>query len=271
MAVQSIRDSRRRSRRFLGVLLIALAVCGALTIIALYMLFSKQQVESDEVTLCPRGGPRGLTVILIDRTDPLTTVQREALRQEFKRIKKTLPVGTAIQVYSVGPIGDDLLTAESPIVCNPGRGEGTSKWTGNPLLLEKRWRERFAEPIERVFDQMLRPGSSPVSPILESVQSVAIKPLGSLGAEVKYRRLVIVSDMLQNTEEFSQYQQIVPFVEFKRTEYYLRVRADLAQVDVEIIYLRREEGRQGKDHIEFWQEYIADCGGRLVGVKALQG
>jgi len=271
MAIQSVSEIRKRRKQFKGNLLIALCVILGLALASINWWVGRQQIKLNEDTLCPASGPKGFTVLLIDKTDPPTTVQREALRQRLDHLAKTLPIGAAIQVYSVGPTGDDLLTAESPIVCNPGKGEGASAWTGNPRLLEKRWRERFEEPIERVFGRMLQAGSSPRSPILESIQSVAIRPLGSLEPDVKDRRLVIVSDMLHNTEQFSQYQQLIPFSEFVRTEYYRKVRCNLAGVDVEIIYLRREQGLQGKDHIEFWQQYFADCGARLVHVLALEG
>lgn len=270
MAIESIRDRRRRTKNLAGVLLIVIAVSLVIALLVWFERIKENQVELDQMTLCPTEGPRGLTVVLIDRTDPLTVVQRGALRQKLADVKNKLPLHSAIEIYSVGPIGDDLLRAEGQRVCNPGQGKDISEWTGNPRLVKKKWLEGFAAPLNRVIDKMLQPGSSPTSPILESIQSVAVSAFGSL-PEVEYRHLVIVSDMLHNTDEFSQYKQVTSFSDFRRTQYYRRVRAELSKIDVEIIYLRRDEGLQGKRHIEFWQEYFTDCGATLVSVEKLQG
>ena len=271
MRPRSIRNSDRREEQFRGVLLIGAAICVGIALVVTYVWIRSKQTEFDQVTMCPKEGPRGLTIVLIDRTDPLNPVQKEALRKELEQVKEHLPQGTGIQVYSVGPVINNLLTAEGPLVCSPGRGDTTSPWTGNPRLVERRWREGFAQPLEAVFTKMLQSGSSERSPILESIQSIAVEPLGSLRSEAQYRHLVIVSDMLQNTHEFSQYKKQIPFSEFKLTEYYRRVRADLTHVKVEIFYVRREGNFQGARHIQFWEDYFKDCGATLDDVKALTG
>lgn len=271
MQTQSIRERRRRKKQLLGTLFLLLGICGILSLLGAYLWVRAHQTQLDKSTLCPADGPRGLTVILFDMTDALNPVQQEALRQELKRIKEEIPIATAIEMYSVRSTQGELLSPEGPALCNPGNSKGISKLMGNPRLAEKKWLEGFEKPINAIVDKMLTLETAPISPILESIQSVAVTAFGKIPNDVNYRRLIIVSDMLQNTEELSQYHQLVPFSQLRNTAYYRKVRADLSHVEVEIIYLRRDTGHQGKDHIEFWQEYFVDCGARLSHIKALQG
>src|SRR5262245_46154521 len=109
----SMRRRRRRTQNLYGILLISVAVCALLAIIGLYAYFSSQRVELNKETLCPVNGPQSLTVILVDRTDPFTIVQREALRKRLDDIKNAIGKAEGIVVYSVGPMGDHLLRPEA--------------------------------------------------------------------------------------------------------------------------------------------------------------
>src|SRR2546425_13130724 len=103
MAV-SVRRKRKRALDIYGVLLISGAVLALLALFGTYAYFKWQQVTIDKETLCPVDKPQSLTVILIDRTDPLTVVQREALRNRLDDIKNEIGRYGGIAVYSVGPI-----------------------------------------------------------------------------------------------------------------------------------------------------------------------
>ena len=92
---------------------------------------------------------------------------------------------------------------------------------------------------------MLTTPASDESPIFESIQSIAVRAFGALPESNKDRRLVIASDMLQNTPEYSQYHGIGSFEEFKRSQYYRRVRADLRGVEVELYYFAEESASPG--------------------------
>jgi hypothetical protein len=253
--------------------LISGAVCAFLAILGMYFYFSWQQVILAKETLCPVDGARSLTAILVDRTDPLTPVQREALRKRLDSIKNEMGRHEGVVVYSVGPIGDNLLRPEAPLLCNPGHGTDILPAVGNPRLVERKWREQFSAPLDRLFNELTEPHESPTSPIMESVQSVAITALRGQQIDKIPRRLVIVSDMLHHTSEYSQYTTITSFQAFRQSPYYRRVRADLRGIAVELIYVRRETKRsvQGQKHIEFWQQYITDMGGILTHVISLEG
>jgi hypothetical protein len=265
------REERKRRRDIAGyiiVLVCFLIIGGA---VALYFHTKKTEVAIDLQTLCPLDGPEGLTVVLIDRTDPFTTIEREDLRQQLTRLRDTLPLHSAIEVYSIGPVGEELLRSEGMRLCNAGRAEDVDALTANPRLTEKRWKERFAAPLDKLFDKMVSSNTSERSPILESIQSISISAFGNLSATTKYRKLVIASDMLQNTEVLSQYKEVAPFSQIRDSDIYRRIRTDLTGVDVEILYIRRDSTIQGRKHIDFWQDYFADSGARLIHVTTIQG
>src|SRR5262249_17302583 len=144
----------------------------------------------------------------------------------------------------------------------------------NPTLLAKHWQERFAAPLDAAFEQMMTPrAAEKYSPIMETIQSVALTAFERVPT-VSARRLVMASDMIQNTREFSQYSSRgVSFVEFQRTPYFNRVRCDLGDSNVTILYLNRDAtpAIQGKDHINFWRDYLAAMNGRLDRVVRLAG
>lgn len=270
--VRSVRKKRKRAQDRLGIALIvfvALVIAGGG---AGYFYLQQTRVALDETTLCPKDGVWTLTVVLVDRTDPLTTMQGGALRKRLEEVKDSVAQYGALQIYSVEPIGEALLR---PVVdiCNPGRGADIDPAIGNPRLVEKRWQERFATPIEALLDDLMQIHEADSSPIMESIQSIAVSTLsGNAVAEIS-KRLIIASDMLQHTAEYSQYGGNLNFQEFRKSGYYRRVRADLRGVEVEIIYVRRNTRRavQGKAHIQFWRDYIDDLGGTLTRVVALEG
>ncbi len=224
----------------------------------------------DRTSLCPEGGPRGQYVLLVDRTDALTTPQREDLRNKLRGITEQVPRGHELSVFTVDEIHEQLLM---PLMlrCSPGRDENLSGWSGNPELAKRRWEQDYAAPVGKVIDHVTEAeASAPRSPIMESIQSVTISSFGRGPKDVP-RRLIIVSDMLQNTVAFSHYRKFPAFEQFRGTAYYRSVKSDLRGVTVTIVLLRREHVVPDRELIEFWQRYLADAGAVLDSVEAVQG
>jgi len=243
----------------------AILTCGAL---ALFYLSERSTAQAlDSVTMCPQDGPEGLTVLVIDRTDDLTPIQRASLKNHFDDSVREVPQHGAVELFSVERVGPQLLQRAGLRLCNPGRS--ASRWTGNPVQVEKRWQEHFLQPLERLEDEVVGGLPASQSPILESLQSVATTDLQAPDMRRKPRKLIIASDMLQNTNGMSQYRQVVPFADFRRTRYFQQIRTDWSGVEIEIFYLTRPGTPQGRTHIEFWQQYFTAGGGTLTRVTSL--
>lgn len=265
------REERRKRQTRLGAGLIVLAFILLLAGLGIYLNLKTKQTRLDPETFCPLAGPSAVTVVLIDRSDPLNPVQQEALRKRLTVLKDGLALHERLAVYAVS---DTHASLPPPLfdLCNPGRGEGLSPLVANPERARQRWEAEFSARLDEVLATMLDPGSEPTSPILESIQAAAVA--GFREIQALPRRLIIVSDMIHNTAEFSQIRQPnASFAELKASPYYRKVRADMRGVEVSVFYVRRDNMAhvQGRRHVEFWQEYFAAQGATLARVVAIEG
>ena len=252
------------------LILAGLAMVAAATGYWWYRASGAPRLVAD--TLCPEKGPSGVVVVLLDRSDPLTIQQREGLRNRLMGLRDGLSQHERLDVYAVG---DTTTTLRDPVVslCNPGKGDDANVWTSNPRLMRQRWEKRFADRIDSALaDVLMVDTAESQSPVMESLQSVAITALGRIPAETP-RRLVIVSDMIQHTREYSQYRGVGNFESFRSTPYFERMSCDLGGAEVTILYLNRApvSAVQGKAHIAFWRDYIAAMNGQLVSVVRIEG
>ena len=280
--MRSVQKRRERRKNVLGVLMIVgvIAVIGLLGIVRFSLQGTRPAL--DLTTGCPEGGATSLTVLLVDRTDPLAPIQQAALLQHLRSLRQQIERYGALEVYSVGSTAEAPLQAHSVAVdgrstphhrfCNPGLVTEPGL-TENKRLSERRYKTLFEDPLERIFSEVLERKTEDVSPIMESIQSVAVTAFLDPRLENAEKKLVIVSDLLQHTPGHSQYNGRTPFSAFRELPYYQRLQCDLTGVTVDLLYVRRPVRRtiQGKFHIQFWQRYIASLGGTVVRVKSLSG
>lgn len=266
----SRRAQERRNRDRWGsliLILIALALVGVLGGGGWY-LYTRDRI--DPVTFCPEKGPKAVTAVLLDLSDPMNAVQQTALLNRLAEVKNALSEGMKLAYFTLWTTEKDVLHPEIEL-CSPGTGDELNPLIANPKMAKRRWDEDFSARLDRVLKQLLVPDSTETSPIMESIQSIAVTTLPP--QQNVPRRLVIVSDMIQHTKGLSQYKGKPNFEAFKNTEYYRSVRANLNELKVEIVYVRRATQRnvQGRDHIQFWQEYFSSMGATLERVTAIEG
>ena len=223
---------------------------------------------ADAETFCPAAGPVTVTAVLVDATDPFTPVQAEAVRRRVDEVIDSVPTGGAFELYAVAPTE---FTPLDPLValCNPGRADETNVWTSNPRRVGLRWRDRFAAPLEDALARGLHGDAARSSPILEFLQSLAVTAFSGRGRTGKPHRLVLVSDLLQHSQVLSLYKGIDR--RFLDSPGFARSRPDLADAEVQILYINRVTSRplQGADHLRFWLDLLAAAGGRVTQVDRL--
>ncbi|KPF82727.1 hypothetical protein IP70_19910 [alpha proteobacterium AAP38] len=254
------RRDRKAQADMKGKLLIGLVgLVFALAVFA-YVQAVGGKVKVNAETLCPEAGPVSVTAFVIDRTDSVTPVQRQLLTTRFEETRQSVPKHGLLQIYTVGPIKADVLKPDFSL-CNPGSGEDLSQWTANPRLAKRTWATVFDQPLRHVLDGMLEAGQADQSPIMETIQSVASTAFAPY-ADAADKNLVVVSDLLQHSEAASQYKGAPAFESFKGTAAYRKVKANLSDVNVQVLYIRRETGKtiQGASHIGFWSSYFVDQG-----------
>jgi len=181
-----------------GVLIIA-----GVTVIFLSLFLLTYQLKAsadnyDHETLCRNDGDYPTLKLLIDKTDPWTSRDKEKLAALIRRTKARLVENERFTIFVLDETGT---YSPSPVfdMCNPGRGDQASSIYENPRLVQQLFEEKFAAPLDSIMTDLLRPGVAPQSPLLEAI--VALKGSGHK------ERLVIVSDMMQNSEAISFYRR----------------------------------------------------------------
>lgn len=268
-----VRDRRKPIGK--DVVGFVLAVVGIGAVVAgfyAYRTAEQERGEINEQTLCPVSGPTSIDIVLIDKTDPLNERQRAFVVNRLQEIKQDVPSRGAIELFAISAKRDDVL---KPILtlCNPGRGADANPITASPKRVEALWETQFDTPLEAELRHAVQPSAADLSPVMEAIQSVSIRTLNHREVSSRPRSLTIVSDLLHNTPEFSQYQGITNFARFKGTPYFGRVRTALDGVAVTVLYVPRpgQESIQGGAHVQFWTEYFVNQGAADVHFIRVEG
>ena len=256
------------SKDWAGIALIVLALATVGGVGYWYYTASKAHVAYDKITYCPEAGAYARTVLLVDLTDEISFIQEQKLRNFIHSLADpknddVVPQHTMLSVYLLSE--GDLNAIPTPVieVCNPGSGEGISEFTGNPRLANKRFRERFAVPIDAAIGQVVHTEAARTSPIIESIRGIAVSTFVEPPAPGYEHRLIVISDMLQNTRNASHYRggQILDDGTLSN------LKSDLGnvdRVDIKVIARQSSERLQGKALVEYWREYFRASGSNLT-------
>ena len=225
----------------------------------------------DEQTLCPTD-VAGVTAVLIDVTDPMNTPQRQDFRNQLDGLLSKMGRYEKLVVLKVNPIGDSLLT---PVItkCNPGSAADVSEVDGNPKKLERQYRDGFISPMEKAFSRLLDASGADRSPIMESIQSVALSEFQPANLNGKPKRLVVASDLLQHTDRASFYEELPDLQSFVQSQDFNRVRTNLKGVEVELWLLQRDDSTQTQPRAlpDFWEQIIKEQGGEVTRTYRVSG
>ncbi len=252
---------------------------GALTVLALSVLAAGAYVYAtvarppalDRTSLCPVDGPHSVSVVLLDSTDEIPDIAKREIRTMLVDKAETLPTYELLEIRLLDPklAGGRLIFSK----CNPGDGSDLSEYTSNPRLAKQRWMDAFRQPLDQALDAGFNPAPGNTSPIMETIQRIAVERFTGRAVEDVPKSLVVISDMLQYGPDYSQYTGDLSYDRFRASSAYKKVQTDLHGADVQIYYIQRLTGRpiNSVDHIRFWAEWIRDNNGRFKQASKLQG
>jgi hypothetical protein len=267
-----VAKSRRQRERSMRIYLWSAVLLAF--IVAVFGLvgygIANREAPLDAKTMCPNSGPLGHYVLLVDKTDPLTFTQRQAFTVTVTElVEKRVPKGYLLSVFV---LDEDFKTTAMPLVelCNPGSGQDKSEMTSNLKKLRAQYETKFLQPVLAQVDAMVSTKPANASPIFEMLQLVGINGYRKHGVKGE-RRLVIVSDMLQNTPQFSMFKSgpTPDFQTFSASDYGRKTHNELERVDVELHYLLHTPALQTKRNLQFWMDYFNKSGARVVAVRPL--
>lgn len=192
------RQKKQRNQAILNFVLAGLAVA-----IIGFSFFALQPEPYDEMTLCELSDELPAhTAIIIDKTDEYSEQQADLIAAVIRRSRDRLDVGERFTLFELDQFGQFDPRGEFSL-CNPGRGDQVNALFRNPERIEERFNEKFDRPLQTVLEDLVVPKEAPNSPVLE-----AMARLGQTEAfsdRAPQRRIVIISDMLQNSDAFTAY------------------------------------------------------------------
>lgn len=264
------RDTRGPSNKKIAFLAIALVVLFAIGM-ALYIKGKSAYVPTDPDTLCPTNRPPSeVTVLILDMSDAYSEAQKLQIRNELERAKGKLKQFALFEAYAVDRLGERV---PKPVLClcNPGTERDVNLVYQNPKKAKKRW-EEFVSRLDTELSRLMKTEDSNTSPIFEAIQSAAIRTLNLPKYDHVPKRLILVSDLLQNVPgKLSHYREKPKFVVFKQSAYFSEVRADLTNIKVKLLYLIRPGTVQNVEHRLFWEQYFAAQGATVDEVVPIYG
>ena len=265
------RDRRQRKKSIIGAVIIVVVALVVAGIVSLRVMLERAKVPISADTMCPISGPYAYTTILIDGTDTFSAIQLADLQRYFRQLKDEVQKHGQIAIYAPKEMSAAKLLRPVLKICNPGDSKGVSGITANPESIQRKYDRNFSDQIDRALGEGLNAQGSPTSPIMEMIQAVVIDgfPIESTAP----KRLVIVSDMLQNSDYYSHYRDEISFDVLRKNPAFQHVTTNLTGINVEILYIGRKgsENLQTNRHGLFWEAFIRHMNGNLRSATRIGG
>ncbi|MEA2819474.1 MAG: hypothetical protein QOJ86_1478 [Bradyrhizobium sp.] len=262
------RRAKEASETLLAVVLGTIGILILVGLIGAYWYVKSSRPELDAETNCPKTGPRGIHVILFDRSDPISDQQAQRIRQAIDRYRIDAQFGTRFDLYTFD--GDTAHTLQPKLtICALGKPEEANRLIQNPERVRQRYEARFSSVLNQTVDDLLRTTTQPTSPIIESIRAAAISSFGPIETAQVPLKLTLISDMVQHTKLVSQFQGDTKFPDMAASSHWITLQPRLKGADVDILYLLRPSALRNRapiqngSHQRFWEQLIAASGGRV--------
>jgi hypothetical protein len=214
-----------------------------------------------------RREPTDQTVILVDQSEALTDTHRRfalSFIKDYVADDDRFAVRSRIALFTFSKLNFESSSPSfrpSSDLCRPP-SRGNELYENNRKIT-KDFYVRFLVPVTTALEQSLATEVGERSPILETLQLISRSQEIQDGGR---KTLVLVSDMLQNTAGFSHYRDRRSYDDFVRSGFASDVKADFRDWSIVVIYLRRYRQRhlQQGPHVDFWQRYFHDAGGKVT-------
>lgn len=236
---------------------------------------SLQAVEIEKTSGCPISDSdlSGHTVFLFDGTNELSYPQREKIRADIRNRILSLPEYHKFSLYGIykdeKKTGTELISLCTPRQFKSGRDNEFmfgSQFFANQL-------QKALASMDEIVNKTLQMGEMPSSPILESLLIVQINAFEKMSLkDSATRHLIIYSDMLHHTSEFSLYQsKSQNYDVFSSTTYAQRSLPPLRKIEISVNQLMHSPEKQGIPLRTFWLELFNESGGKVIVWNYIRG
>jgi hypothetical protein len=189
------------AKTVLGAVLVVLA--ASLAGGGFYAAKSLGPARLDQETLCPVEGAKAITLILVDKTDPLSLEEQAIARRIVGAERDAARRGDRIVVdfLAQGQNSPQVSLATAADLCNPG--SEANPFFENPKRIAARYESAFLERIDAALASGGFETPSPESPIARSIELALESLRAPPGARVK---LILISDLMEHGEQVSAYR-----------------------------------------------------------------
>ncbi|MDC0004199.1 hypothetical protein OAE19_07350 [Porticoccaceae bacterium] len=203
---------------------------------------------------------------MLDATEAVSQAQLEDLSNQLEIMVRDSIIHERFTIYFLRDEPERF--QPSLVVCNPGTGQNLSSATHNLRKLMTTWQNSFKAPVTDSLQGLAKVTPSSSSPIMEMLKFVGLRSFARSTSPDK--RLILVSDMVEHTDSYSQYRnKNLNFEKLSQTPYFREMRPRLNDVMVDLLYIERPPLAkiQGSDHVKkFWQPFVRRSGGRIKNV-----
>jgi hypothetical protein len=249
-----------------------LAVVASVAILAAigYLFFQSKSLAQVDDELCPVDGPVGVRIVLVDTTDPLSLTTLVDSKNHLKSAIGDAKVGERIEIFTLSEKAGEL--EQSFAGCKPDDGSDANILLQNPRLIKHDWQEKFAKPMEGVQEDIGKSHGGNQSPIMAAIQSIKLKAFDRFKDPAIPKKLIVLSDMIEHTQSFSQYRSGTDFAAFKKSPAYHEFMTDLTGVEVQIWLVDRGLPQfRNSAHMDFWLNWVHGNRGDFLPPIRLEG
>jgi len=247
---------------------IIIGVCTVIFCILVVSAVALKEKSYDADTLC-RNEISAHTIVVLDKTDSLSIKQRRYILEYINKEKNKLG---QFEKFSIFTLTENVYMSPQPVFskCNPGTGTAANMLYQNPKKIQNRFNEFFSAPLIKNVRNMLSDNTGAKSPIFEMIKALSVRD--DFDDNMQTRSLIIISDMMHHTSDYSHYKNSVDYEYFLRKSYADEVASSLNAVNVKIVYLLRDNlgNIQGNRHLLFWKDYFEEAGAMIAEVRTAQ-
>ena len=230
---------------------------------------------------CPREtGPKREVVVLVDGSDPLNDKHKAELGRILRELTGSATSGRRdVLAMNEGERVTLYVMETTPVplkikqICHPGN-PAERPWyeelIRGRLIADQHWRDFKTGLVDDVREHFpaVESEARAESPILETIAVITARHASSRRAEkgVESTHLIVISDLLQNTQMLSHYR---PFP--KPSDIPRELGSDLSRVHVSLFRLERHKYAQFQtpEHFYWWTDWVEKMEGKVVWQQAL--
>jgi hypothetical protein len=249
------------SKTILGAIMMVLA--AGLAGGGFYAARTMKQEKVDPETLCPVAGSKSTTLIIIDKTDPLTEAEHIRARDLIASERNLVQRGDRITVKLLQQRAGthDVVLDTIADLCNPGAD--ANPLFENPKRVAARYQSAFLEPIDNALESVADLGSAPSSPIARSIEATVES---SIAPTLRHFKLILISDLMEHSPEASAYTGTLSDAALRKL-LPDSIQNALKDAEIRVLLLKRTKYASQQDAaVKIWARFLHETTGRAPDI-----